>query len=121
MYLRNALDAQLSNATNTQPDDSNYVLHRIGSPSHYSYVRLSVTEGKYRMVRRILHNAGHSVLLLHRRSIGPFSIADDDRTCAKSAEHRWPPTSSIPTGEMRACTEEEEAQLVMMLASLKKR
>ena len=33
-------------------------------------VRLSVTEGKYRMVRRILANAGHPVTALHRIRYG---------------------------------------------------
>lgn len=43
-----------------------------------SLVRLSVTEGKYRMVRRMLHNAGHSVLALHRISYGACSLAMED-------------------------------------------
>ena len=39
-----------------------------------STVTLSVTEGKYRMVRRMLHNAGHSVLALHRIQYGECSL-----------------------------------------------
>ncbi len=45
-------------------------VHRPGSMVPTSSVRLTVTEGKYRMVRRILHNAGHSVIALHRRRYG---------------------------------------------------
>lgn len=41
----------------------------------FSYLRLRVTEGKYRMVRRILHNAGHSVALLHRCRYGHVTLA----------------------------------------------
>jgi pseudouridine synthase len=41
-----------------------------------SYVRLAVTEGKYRMVRRILHNAGHSVINLHRIRYGNILLND---------------------------------------------
>jgi 23S rRNA pseudouridine2605 synthase len=41
----------------------------------FSYVRIVVTEGKYRMVRRILHNAGHSVICLHRSRYGGVSIS----------------------------------------------
>jgi 23S rRNA pseudouridine2605 synthase len=41
-----------------------------------STVMLCVTEGKYRMVRRILHNAGHSVLELHRVSYGAIELGD---------------------------------------------
>ena len=39
-----------------------------------SQVRVSVREGKYRMVRRILHNAGHSVLQLHRVRYGDILL-----------------------------------------------
>jgi 16S rRNA U516 pseudouridylate synthase RsuA-like enzyme len=39
-----------------------------------SFVRVGVTEGKYRMVRRILHNAGHSVLELHRVRYGDITL-----------------------------------------------
>jgi 16S rRNA U516 pseudouridylate synthase RsuA-like enzyme len=49
-------------------------VHRPGSMVPTSSVRLTVTEGKYRMVRRILHNAGHSVIALHRRRYGNHSI-----------------------------------------------
>ena len=41
-----------------------------------SLVSLSVTEGKYRMVRRILHNAGHTVLELHRLEYGGVTLGD---------------------------------------------
>lgn len=39
-------------------------------------VRLTVCEGKHRMVRRMLHNAGASVLTLHRDSYGPVLLGD---------------------------------------------
>lgn len=42
-----------------------------------SYVRLSVKEGKYRMVRRILHNAGHSVINLHRVRYGDIVLDEE--------------------------------------------
>ncbi len=41
-----------------------------------SHILLSVTEGKYRMVRRILHNAGHSVVQLKRISYGAATLED---------------------------------------------
>lgn len=41
-----------------------------------STVRLVVREGKYRMVRRILHNAGHSVVALHRTRYGEVSLGE---------------------------------------------
>jgi 23S rRNA pseudouridine2605 synthase len=59
-----------------------------------SYVRLSVTEGKYRMVRRILHNAGHSVINLHRTRYGNINLDKADLeegdvcTCSPS-DHEW--------------------------------
>lgn len=50
----------------------------VGSerPIQVSTVRVCVWEGKYRMVRKILHNAGHSVLKLHRVRYGPFRLGD---------------------------------------------
>lgn len=39
-----------------------------------SFVKLVVREGKYRMVRRMLHNCGHSVLLLHRIRYGNVEL-----------------------------------------------
>jgi pseudouridine synthase len=59
-----------------------------------SYVRLSVTEGKYRMVRRILHNAGHSVINLHRTRYGNINLDEVDLeegdVCACSpSDHEW--------------------------------
>jgi len=43
-------------------------------PGCFSFVRLTVTEGKHRMVRRILHNCGHSVVKLHRSRYGNISL-----------------------------------------------
>lgn len=54
-----------------------------------SYVRLGVTEGKYRMVRRILHNAGHSVIELHRVRYGGILLGP------------------LVEGDIRRCTIEE--------------
>ena len=39
-------------------------------------VRLVVTEGRNRIVRRMLHNAGHSVLDLMRVRFGPIELGD---------------------------------------------
>lgn len=39
-------------------------------------VEIAVAEGKYRMVRRILHNAGASVEALHRIAYGPIALGD---------------------------------------------
>jgi 16S rRNA U516 pseudouridylate synthase RsuA-like enzyme len=55
-----------------------------------SRVVVSVTEGKYRMVRRVLHNAGHSVLQLHRVRYGSVSLGD------------------LEGGEVRPCSPEEK-------------
>jgi hypothetical protein len=54
-----------------------------------SRVVVSVTEGKYRMVRRVLHNAGHSVLQLHRVRYGSVFLND------------------LEGGEVRPCSQEE--------------
>ena len=39
-------------------------------------VTITVTEGKHRMVRRMLHNAGASVLALHRIAYGDIVLGD---------------------------------------------
>ena len=39
-------------------------------------VRLVVTEGKYRMVRRVLANCGHPVVNLHRVRYGEIRLGD---------------------------------------------
>jgi 16S rRNA U516 pseudouridylate synthase RsuA-like enzyme len=52
-------------------------------------LRICVTEGKYRMVRRILHNAGHSVLRLNRLRYGQILLND------------------LAVGEVRSATDEE--------------
>ena len=44
------------------------------SSSMFSEVVLEVTEGKYRMVRRLLANAGLPVLTLARLRYGPVSL-----------------------------------------------
>lgn len=73
-----------------------------------SYVRLSVKEGKHRMVRRMLHNAGHSVLLLHRQCYGGLSLAAPLQPVqSMDASFLWPPISSVKEGTWRACTIEE--------------
>jgi len=77
----------------------------------YSYVRLSVAEGKYRMVRRMLHNAGHSVCFLHRRRYGQIcltSIPPPPLTSSQSkAEDIWPPRNEEVLGSVRLCTAAE--------------
>ena len=53
-------------------------------------VRLVVTEGRNRIVRRMLHNAGHSVVDLQRMRFGPIELAE------------------LEEGMMRPLTQEEE-------------
>ncbi|EEC45991.1 predicted protein [Phaeodactylum tricornutum CCAP 1055/1] len=54
-----------------------------------STVRLTVSEGKHRMVRRILANCGHPVVSLHRDRLGAVALND------------------LPAGEYRPLTTEE--------------
>ena len=42
---------------------------------HQNHIELSVTEGKYRMVRRMLANIGQPVLTLQRIEYGPFVLS----------------------------------------------
>ncbi len=57
-------------------------------------VRLTVTEGKHRMVRRMLANAGHPVIELTRVRYGGFVLGD------------------LPLGECREANADERAWLV---------
>lgn len=46
--------------------------------SELSWLRVVVYEGKYRMIRRILHNVGHSVVALRRIRIGDIHLFPPD-------------------------------------------
>ncbi|CAL1161509.1 unnamed protein product [Cladocopium goreaui] len=46
-----------------------------------SKVTLEVSEGKYRMVRKMLYNCGHAVLELHRVSYGALQLGDLEVGC----------------------------------------
>lgn len=59
-------------------------------------VRLIVTEGKHRMVRRILANAGHPVLELHRVRYGEFELG------------------ALVEGDLRALSDDETAWLTSL-------
>lgn len=61
-----------------------------------SYLRLTVTEGKYRMVRRILHNSGHSVVNLHRIRYGNIRLKAINSTI-----------DEIEVGSVRPCSSGE--------------
>lgn len=54
---------------------------------------LTLKEGRYHQVKRMIHNLGREVLQLHRRSLGPIELA------------------SLPCGEGRWLSKEEEHQL----------
>lgn len=49
---------------------------RIFEANELSTVRLTVQEGKYRMVRRILANCGHEVVDLRRERLGMIQLGD---------------------------------------------
>jgi len=52
-------------------------IKKLLKDNNISCIKLSVTEGKYRMVRRILHNCGYSVLHLHRLSYGSIILDEN--------------------------------------------
>lgn len=64
-----------------------------------SMVRVCVTEGKYRMVRRVLHNAGHSVVELRRLRYGDIELGE------------------LAEGAVRRCSLDEEAWAEALRAS----
>lgn len=89
---------------------SNQVYHdTIIETQDVSHVKLTVTEGKYRMVRRLLHNSGHSVYLLHRVRYGNISIAKE---CIDGEIISWPPKSVVPVGSVAICSESQASTLL---------
>jgi pseudouridine synthase len=67
-----------------------------------STVTLTVTEGKHRMVRRMLANCGHAVVALTRERLGGISLGD------------------LPVGTSRPLTAEENKWAEKQLGSQKK-
>jgi pseudouridine synthase len=67
-----------------------------------STVRLTVTEGKHRMVRRMLANCGHAVVALKRERLGGIALGD------------------LPVGSTRPLTAAEVAWAEQQLGSQKK-
>jgi pseudouridine synthase len=73
---------QLENEKDLSPTESDPTSLVTSAPSlsldsplkSQSRVRLIVSEGKHRMVRRMLHNAGHSVLDLKRIRYGQIRL-----------------------------------------------
>jgi 23S rRNA pseudouridine2605 synthase len=82
---------------NTISEDQEDTDRREDYEGPYSDVRLIVSEGKYRMVRRMLHNCGHSVVELRRERHGVISLAD------------------LKVGEFRMATDEEIEWATLML------
>ena len=83
-----ALTAQLAEGVNTALGVATARVESIRGDR----VRLVVTEGKHRMVRRMLANAGHPVVALHRLRYGGFHLGDlpEGQTRALSDEAwRW--------------------------------
>lgn len=71
------LDHDKSFGAHDDADNTNSIKYQINNNQSISCIKLSVTEGKYRMVRRILHNCGYSVLHLHRLSYGSIILDEN--------------------------------------------
>ena len=83
-----------------------------------SVVNLTVVEGKYRMVRRILHNCGHSVVSLHRTRYGNIELLTEESI--ESPAPDYPPTISkqevlLPESGVRYLTRDERKWLQKLL------
>jgi len=75
IFKAELLDAHVVPRPNTVASQSHDIKENLDE-SETSFVRLRVKEGKYRMVRRILHNSSHSVIHLHRVSYGDIHIGE---------------------------------------------
>lgn len=67
------------------------------STTNRSLVKVQCSEGKYRMVRRVLHNSGHSVISLHRVRYGNISL------------------NELAVGEIREVTDKETEWIESLL------
>ncbi len=67
-----------------------------------SLLRVEVEEGKHRMVRRILHNVGHSVVALHRVRIGEINLCNLNGVAGDAVG-----ADLLPPGQARPCTTAE--------------
>jgi pseudouridine synthase len=112
------------NVRNLPDNDDPVEQKAISLAKCVSLVRLSVTEGKYRMIRRILHNSGHSVCFLRRRRYGMIYLHPEDdnnknNNCNETAERKdtgkqlslkdiWPIKSLLKEDSFRSLTPEEK-------------
>lgn len=88
-YLQTILDNLPYNKTDLQ---SRGYLEPLEESTELSVVRLVVTEGKHRLVRRLLHNCGHSVVSLHRQRLGQIelgSVDEGESRTLTSDELKW--------------------------------
>jgi len=72
------LAEQLRRGVETTEDGESLVVQATLLEASGQSVRLVVTEGKYRMVRRVLANCGHPVTALHRVRYGAIELRDDE-------------------------------------------
>jgi 23S rRNA pseudouridine2605 synthase len=87
-YLQTTFNALPPEYNHTNLRQRGY-LNIFEETTELSTVRLTVTEGKHRMVRRILANSGHAVVGLHRQRLGVIDLGD------------------LPVGETRELTPDE--------------
>lgn len=71
------LAEQLRRGVETTEDGESLVVQATLLEASGQTVRLVVTEGKYRMVRRVLANCGHPVTALHRVRYGAIELDED--------------------------------------------
>ncbi len=84
-------------------------------------IQVTVTEGKHRMVRRMLHNAGHSVLGLRRLRYGQICLLDDSRgSILKCADSDVCNPTKIAEGYVRRCNDDEKEWAVSLYNKQKK-
>ncbi|KAL7563129.1 hypothetical protein ACA910_012310 [Epithemia clementina (nom. ined.)] len=75
LYLQDVKDHLPPEYNVTDLSERGYL--NFDNVSELSIVRLSVQEGKYRMVRRMLANCGHPVVNLHRDKLGVVELGDN--------------------------------------------
>lgn len=85
--IRKRIECSSSNSNETNDSSRETMFNLLDGK--LSLVTVSCSEGKYRMVKRVLHNANHTVIALHRTKYGNISL------------------SSLPEGAVRECDQQE--------------
>jgi 16S rRNA U516 pseudouridylate synthase RsuA-like enzyme len=107
-YLQTVRDGLPAHHNQTDLQQRGYL--NVFDATELSTVRLVVTEGKHRMVRRMLANCGHGVVSLKRERLGIIQLSSEvakGRDGSVNEDDGDDNKEELRPGEMRALTARE--------------